>query len=48
MTLVYDNTTCKHAIFAYTFSEQNLDKSNIIFTVKKLVSKLNEKINKKI
>ena len=38
MTLVYDNTTCEQAIFIYTFSGQNLNNDNIVFTVKKLVS----------
>ena len=38
MTLVYDNATCEQAIFTYTFSGQNLNKNNIVFTVKKLVS----------
>ena len=38
MTLVYDNTTCEQAIFTYAFSGQNLNKDNIVFTVKKLVS----------
>ena len=37
MTLVYDNTTCEQAIFTYAFSGQNLNKDNIVFTVKKLV-----------
>ena len=38
MTLVYDNTTCKHAIFTYSFYGQNLNNYNIVFTVKKLAS----------
>ena len=38
MTLVYNNTTCEQAIFTYAFSGQNLNKNNIVFTVKKLVS----------
>ena len=38
MTLVYDNTTCKWAIFTYVFFGQNLNNDNIVFTVKKLVS----------
>ena len=38
MTLVYDNTTCEQAIFTYTFSGQNLNKNNIVFTVKKLIA----------
>ncbi len=35
---VYDNTTCEQAIFTYTFSGQNLNNDNIVFTVKKVVS----------
>ena len=38
MSLVYNNTTCEQAIFTYTFSGANLDKNNIVFTVKKLVN----------
>ena len=38
MTLVYDNKTCKQAIFTYMFSGENLNDNNIVFTVKKLVS----------
>ena len=38
MSLVYDNATCKQAIFTYAFSGQNLNNDNIVFTVKKLVS----------
>ena len=38
MTLVYDNATCEQAIFTYTFSGQNLNNDNLVFTVKKLVS----------
>ena len=38
MTLVYDNATCEQTIFTYTFSGQNLNNDNIVFTVKKLVS----------
>ena len=38
MSLVYDNNTCEQAIFTYTFSGQNLNNDNIVFTVKKLVS----------
>ena len=38
MSLVYDNATCKQAIFTYAFSRQNLNNDNIVFTVKKLVS----------
>ena len=38
MSLVYDNATCEQAIFTYAFSGQNLNKDNIVFTVKKLVS----------
>ena len=36
MTLVYDNITCNQAIFTYIYSGQNLNKNNIIFTVKKV------------
>ena len=38
MSLVYNNTTCEQAIFTYAFSGANLDKNNIVFTVKKLVN----------
>ena len=38
MTLVYNNTTCEQAIFTYAFSGQNLNKDNIVFTIKKLIS----------
>lgn len=38
MTLVYDNSTCEQAIFTYLFSGQNLNKNNIVFTVKKLIT----------
>ena len=38
MTLVFDNATCEQSIFTYTFSGQNLNNDNIVFTVKKLVS----------
>ena len=38
MTLFYDNTTCEQAIFTYSFSGQNLNKNNIVFTVKKLIN----------
>ncbi|MFM5882944.1 hypothetical protein [Methanobrevibacter gottschalkii] len=38
MTLVYGNNTCEQSIFTYVFSGQNLNKDNIVFTVKKLVS----------
>ena len=38
MTLVYDNTTCEQAIFSFMFSGQNLNKDNIVFTVKKLIA----------
>ena len=36
--LVHDNTTCNQAIFTYIYSRQNLNKDNIVFIVKKLVS----------
>ena len=39
MTLVYDKSSCEQAIFTYTFSGQNLNNNNIVFTVKKLVNK---------
>ena len=38
MTLVYENTTCKQSIFTLTWTGQNLNKDNIVFTVKKLIS----------
>lgn len=38
MTLVYDKSSCEQAIFTCTFSGQNLNNNNIVFTVKKLVS----------
>ena len=38
MTLVYDNSTCEQSIFTYLFSGQNLNKNNIVFTVKKLIT----------